>query len=356
VYGDEASDAVKKARREVSKLIKAAQDTEIIFTSGATESNNLAIQGVARALKNEGKDHIVTSEIEHKAVLDSVSALEREGWRVTRIKPKSDGSLDLTDIAAAIEPKTGLLSFMHVNNEIGNINILSKIGQLAGQHNIFFHVDAAQSFGKIAIDVQTMNIHLLSISGHKIYGPKGIGALYVRKRNPNVPIIPLVYGGGHERGLRSGTLAAALIVGLGEAARLAGAEMKKEVTRVDELRDKLYEGLKEKCSDLIVNGSLINRIPHCINISFPGVDSEALMMRLRKGIAVSNGSACTSMDWKSSYVLKAIGVSDAQAKSAVRFGFGRFTTAEEIDYAVKVIGETVNKLKHISNYAPNPDN
>jgi cysteine desulfurase len=280
-------------------------------------------------------------------VLNVVTVLESRGFQISRIKPEEDGSLKSAKIEQAINERTGLISLMHGNNEIGNINIMKEIGGIAKRHDVLFHSDAAQTFGKIAIDVDEMNIHLLSISGHKIYGPKGIGALYVRRENPRVKIEPILFGGGQEEGLRPGTLAVPLIVGLGEAAKIAGAEMKVEVERIDQLRSRLLSGLQAKCPDMVLNGSMKNRLPHCINISFLGIDSDALMNNLRSEIAVSNGSACNSYAPMPSHVLEAIGAEKERARSAIRFGLGRFTTEEEIDYTIDCVSEVVKKLRGV---------
>jgi len=344
-YGTTAEKAVENARAHVAKLINACSSLEIIFTSGATEANNIAIQGYALEMKEQGKNHIITNSIEHKAVLDVCKDLETRGFSVTYLVPREDGTLNLDTLEKAITPATGLISIMHANNEIGVINFVKKIGEIAKQHGILFHCDAAQSFGKIAIDVQEMNIHLLSISGHKIYGPKGIGALYLRKQNPQVLLKRIIFGGGQERGYRSGTLAVPLIVGLGKAAQLALKEMKKDINHAASLRERLLAKLKESISNFKINGSMDFRLPNNLNASFLGVDSEALMMNLRSDLAVSNGSACTSTDWKSSYVLRALGIDESRAKSAIRFGLGRFTTKEEIDYAVECISENVKNLR-----------
>jgi len=347
-YGEYAEQAVESARQEVAALINAEKSSEIVFTSGATESNNIAIQGIAFTMRAKGKDHIITSEIEHKAVLDICHSLEEKGFCVTYLKPTSIGEVNLAELEAAITAQTGLISLMHVNNEIGVINLVTEIGKIAKKHNILFHCDAAQSFGKIAVDMKEMNIHLLSISGHKIYGPKGIGALYVRKQNPKIEIEAILFGGGQEKGLRPGTLAAPLIVGLGEAAKIAKAEIKKDLAHVQKLRDQLMTELKRKCDDISFNSPMESRLPHNLNVCFKGVDSEALMLNLRSDISVSNGSACTSANWTTSHVLKALGQDEDTARSAVRFGFGRFTSAEEIDFAVDCISKTVIRLRQMT--------
>ena len=347
-YGDIAAKAVNEARKEIGIAINALTPSEVIFVSGATEANNLAIHGTALKLKETGKSHIITSSIEHKAVLDVTDELEKQGFHVTYIKPNSEGITDPQEIERAITPKTGLISIMHVNNEIGIINDVKCIGEIAEKHDILFHCDAAQSFGKIPIDVQGMHIHMLSISAHKIYGPKGIGALYVRKKNPKVEIEPLLFGGGQERGLRPGTLATPLIAGLAEASRIAREEMVSEGKRLQDLRDRLFNGLRERCTDIVLNGSIENRLPNNLNVSFLGVDAESLMMNLRSEIAVSNGSACTSANWTSSHVLAGMNIDEERARSAIRFSLGRFTTQEEIDYAIDQICEVVQRLRNTS--------
>lgn len=345
-YGDVAAKAVDNARKEIAAAINSQTPSEVIFVSGATEANNIAIHGTAIRLREAGKSHIITSAIEHKSVLDVSEELERRGFQVTYIQPNSDGITVPQEIEQAITPKTGLISIMHANNEIGTINDIKGIGEIAEKHGILLHCDAAQSFGKIPIDVQGMHIHLLSISAHKIYGPKGIGALYVRKKNPKVEIEPLLFGGGQERELRPGTLATPLIAGLAEASRIAREEMISEGKRLQDLRDRLLNGLKLKCSDVILNGSIENRLPNNLNVSFLGVDAESMMMNLRSEIAVSNGSACTSATWTNSHVLSAMGIDSDRARSAIRFSLGRFTTKEEIDYAVEQITAVVKKLRN----------
>ena len=347
-YGDVAAKAVTDARKEIGIAINSLSSSEIIFVSGATEANNLAIHGTAIKLKEAGKTHIITSAIEHKAVLDVTAELERQSFHVTYVQPDSDGFTDPQKIENAITPKTGLISIMHVNNEIGIINDVKSVGEIAEKHDIFFHCDAAQSFAKIPIDVQGMHIHILSISAHKIYGPKGVGALYVRKKHPKVEIEPLLFGGGQERGLRPGTLATPLIAGLGEASRIAREEMASEGKRLQELRDYLFNGLIEKCPDIVLNGSMENRLPNNLNISFLGVQSETLMNSLRGEVAVSNGSACTSDNWTSSHVLAGMGIDEERKQSAIRFSLGRFTTQDEIDHAIDQIAIVVQRLRNAS--------
>jgi cysteine desulfurase len=345
-YGDIAAKAVTDARKEIGIAINSLSPSEVIFVSGATEANNLAIHGTSINLKEAGKSHIITSAIEHKAVLDVTVELEKQGFQATYVQPDSDGFTDPKKIENAITSKTGLISIMHANNEIGIINDVKSVGEIAEKHDVLFHCDAAQSFGKIPIDVQGMNIHLLSISAHKIYGPKGIGALYVRKKNPKVEVEPLLYGGGQEMGLRPGTLATPLIAGLAEASRIAREEMASEGKRLQELRDYLFNGLIEKCSDIVLNGSIESRLSNNLNISFLGVQSETLMNSLRGEVAVSNGSACTSENWDSSHVLAGMGIDEECKQSAIRFSLGRFTTQEEIDYAIDQIATVVQKLRN----------
>jgi cysteine desulfurase len=347
-YGDIAAKAVSEARKEIGIVINSLAPSEVVFVSGATEANNLAIHGTAIKLKEAGKTHIITSSIEHKAVLDVTDELERQGFQLTYVNPNPEGVTDPQEIERAITPKTGLISIMHANNEIGIINDVKRIGEIAEKHGVLFHCDAAQSFGKIPIDVQEMNVHLLSISGHKVYGPKGVGALYFRKKNPKVEIEPLLFGGGQERGLRPGTLATPLIAGLAEASRIAREEMASEGSRLQELKNYLFNGLIEKCPDIVLNGSIENRLPNNLNVSFLGVQSATLMNSLRGEIAVSNGSACTSENWDSSHVLAGMGINDERIQSAIRFSLGRFTTQEEIDYAVDQITTVVQRLRNAS--------
>ena len=342
-FGWQAEEAVDEARNHVADLI-GADPREIVFTSGATESNNLAIKGAAHFYVKQGK-HIITCKTEHKAVLDTCRHLESEGYEVTYLDPQSDGLLTLPQIEAAMRPDTILVSIMHVNNEIGVIQDLAAIGELCRARKILFHVDAAQSAGKVEIDVDAMKIDLLSLSAHKVYGPKGIGALYVR-RKPRVRLEAQMHGGGHERGMRSGTLPAHQIVGMGEAFRIAKAEMAEENVRIKALRDRLYDGLKD-IEQVFVNGSTEHRVAGNLNISFAYVEGESLMMAL-KDLAVSSGSACTSASLEPSYVLRALGLNDELAHSSIRFSIGRFTTAEEIDYAIGLIRDSIGKLRDLS--------
>ena len=342
-FGWQAEEAVDEARNHVADLI-GADPREIVFTSGATESNNLAIKGAAHFYVKQGK-HIITCKTEHKAVLDTCRHLESEGYEVTYLDPQSDGLLTLPQIEAAMRPDTILVSIMHVNNEIGVIQDLAAIGELCRARKILFHVDAAQSAGKVEIDVDAMKIDLLSLSAHKVYGPKGIGALYVR-RKPRVRLEAQMHGGGHERGMRSGTLPTHQIVGMGEAFRIAKAEMAEENVRIKALRDRLYDGLKD-IEQVFVNGSTEHRVAGNLNISFAYVEGESLMMAL-KDLAVSSGSACTSASLEPSYVLRALGLNDELAHSSIRFSIGRFTTAEEIDYAIGLIRNSIGKLRDLS--------
>lgn len=342
-YGWEAEEAVENARQQVASLI-GADAKEVIWTSGATESDNLALKGIAHFYHKKGK-HIVTSAIEHKAVLDSCRQLEREGFEVTYLEPESNGLIDLEKLKAALRDDTILVSIMHVNNEIGVIQDLEAIGKITRERKIFFHSDAAQSAGKVEIDVNKMNIDLMSFSGHKIYGPKGVGALYVR-RKPRVRLEAQMHGGGHERGMRSGTLAVHQIAGMGEAFRIAQEEMATESARLAGLRDRFLQGI-EGMEEVYVNGDLDQRIPGNINVSFNFVEGESLMMAINR-LAVSSGSACTSASLEPSYVLRAIGRNDELAHSSIRFTFGRFTTEEEVDHAVALTKQKVEKLRELS--------
>ena len=342
-YGWRAERLVDEARKDVAKLINA-DFREIVFTSGATESDNLAIKGVAKFYQGKGK-HIITCKTEHKAVLDTVRQLEREGYEITYLTPKEDGRIDLEDIKNVMRDDTILVSIMHVNNEVGVVQDVKEIGKLTRERGIIFHVDAAQSVGKITVDVREQNIDLLSISAHKMYGPKGMGALFV-SRKPRIRLEAQTHGGGHERGMRSGTLATHQIAGFGMAAKIALEEMNIESKSTKALRDKLYNGLKD-IPAIKVNGNLEHSIPGLLNISFNYVEGESLMMAL-KGMAVSSGSACTSASLEPSYVLRALGLSDELAHSSIRFSIGRFTTEEEIDYVIKEVTKGVNKLRDLS--------
>ncbi|KHL71084.1 cysteine desulfurase [Pseudomonas flexibilis] len=343
VFGWKAEEAVENARRQVADLVNA-DPREIVWTSGATESDNLAIKGVAHFYASKGK-HIVTSKIEHKAVLDTTRQLEREGFEVTYLEPGEDGIITPAMVEAALRDDTILVSIMHVNNEIGTINDIAAIGELTRARGILFHVDAAQSTGKVAIDLETMKVDLMSFSAHKTYGPKGIGALYVR-RKPRVRLEAQMHGGGHERGMRSGTLATHQIVGMGEAFRIAREEMAQDTAHVLALRDRFLKQV-EDMEELYINGSMARRVPHNLNLSFNYVEGESLIMAL-KDLAVSSGSACTSASLEPSYVLRALGRNDELAHSSIRFTFGRFTTEEEVDYAAQKVRQAVAKLRELS--------
>ncbi|MDG6897534.1 cysteine desulfurase IscS [Actinobacillus delphinicola] len=342
-FGWQAEEAVDVARNQIADLI-GADSREIVFTSGATESDNLAIKGAAHFYKTKGK-HIITCKTEHKAVLDTCRQLEREGFEVTYLAPKSDGLIDLAELEAAMRDDTILVSIMHVNNEIGVIQDIEKIGEMCRARNIIFHVDATQSVGKVDIDLKKLKVDLMSMSSHKLYGPKGIGALYVR-RKPRVRLEAIIHGGGHERGMRSGTLPVHQIVGMGEAYEICHKEMATEMPRLKALRDRLYNGLKD-IEETYVNGSMEHRVDTNLNISFNYVEGESLMMALRD-IAVSSGSACTSASLEPSYVLRALGLNDELAHSSIRFTVGRFTTEEEIDYTIELVKNAVAKLRELS--------
>ncbi len=342
-YGWEAEEAVENARVEVAKLVNA-DSKEIVWTSGATESDNLAIKGAAHFYKTKGK-HLVTMKTEHKAVLDTMRELEREGFEVTYLDPRPDGLLDLEVFKAALRPDTIVVSIMMVNNEIGVIQPIKEIGEITRAKGIIFHVDAAQATGKVAIDLEDLKVDLMSFSAHKTYGPKGIGALYVR-RKPRVRLEAQMHGGGHEKGLRSGTLPTHQIVGMGEAFRLARLEMATENERIRMLRDKLLKGFQDM-EEIYVNGDLEHRVPHNLNVSFNYVEGESLIMGMKE-LAVSSGSACTSASLEPSYVLRALGRNDELAHSSIRFTLGRFTTEADIDFAVKLIKERIGKLREMS--------
>jgi cysteine desulfurase len=343
-YGWEAEEGVEQARAQVAKLIGAVEK-EIIYTSGATESNNLAIKGVAEFYKDR-RNHIVTTVTEHKCVLDTCRHLEQQGFTVTYLPVQKNGLVDLEQLRAAVTNKTVVVSVMAVNNEIGVIQPLAEIGKICREKGAFFHTDAAQAAGKIPLDVEAMNIDLMSISGHKIYGPKGIGALYVRRR-PRVRLVALINGGGQERGFRSGTLPTPLCVGLGEAAEICMKEMDAEAKRLTKLRDRMLKGLQAKLPEIYVNGDLDQRIPGNLNISFAYVEGESLMMGI-KGLSVSSGSACTSASLEPSYVLRALGVEEEMAHTSLRIGLGRFTTEQEVDTAVDELVRHVTKLREMS--------
>jgi cysteine desulfurase len=343
-FGWEAEDAVQKARAQIASLI-GAQTKEIVFTSGATESNNLALQGVARFYQDR-KDHIVTVATEHKCVLDTCRHLEQDGFKITYLPVDKTGLIDLEQLKDAITERTVLVSVMAVNNEIGVIQPLKEIGALCRERGAFFHTDAAQAVGKIPLDVNDMNIDLMSISGHKIYGPKGIGALFVRRR-PRVRIQAMIHGGGQERGMRSGTLPTPLCVGIGEACAIAEREMAAETDRVRYLGERFRTAIHSELKDVFLNGHEEHRFPGNINLSFAYVEGESLIMGLRD-LAVSSGSACTSASLEPSYVLRALGVNEELAHTSIRFGIGRFTTEAEIDYAREVVVDQVNKLRAMS--------
>ncbi len=342
-FGWAADDAVEQARHDVAALLNA-DPKEIVWTSGATESDNLAAKGVAHFYQKKGK-HIITSKTEHKAVLDTCRQLEREGFEVTYLDPEPSGLIDLGKLEAAMREDTILVSIMHVNNEIGVIQDITAIGEMTRSRKILLHVDAAQSAGKVPLDMDEMKVDLLSLSAHKIYGPKGIGALYVR-RKPRVRIEAQMHGGGHERGMRSGTLATHQIVGMGEAFRIAKEEMAQDNERLVTLRNRLWDGLKDM-DEVYLNGDLDQRVSGNMNISFAYVEGESLIMAL-KDIAVSSGSACTSSSLEPSYVLRALGREDELAHSSIRFSIGRFTTEEEVDYVVKLVREQVTRLRELS--------
>jgi cysteine desulfurase len=344
-FGWEAEQAVENAREQIAKLIGASAK-EIIFTSGATESNNLAIKGIAEMYKERG-NHIITQVTEHKAVLDTCKRLEKHGYRVTYLPVKADGLIDMDDLRRAVDDKTILVSIMFANNEIGVIQPVAEIGKLCHEKGILFHTDAVQAVGKVPVDVNRMNIDVLSLSGHKIYGPKGVGALYVRRRNPRVQISAQIDGGGHERGMRSGTLNVPGIVGLGEACAIAGEEMASETVRLTGMRDSLRRKFETELDYVEVNGSWEHRLPGNLNMSFVYVEGESLLMGIND-VAVSSGSACTSATLEPSYVLKALGLGDDVAHSSIRFGLGRFNTQAECDYVAEKIIGIVKKLRELS--------
>ncbi|MBF0110086.1 MAG: IscS subfamily cysteine desulfurase [Magnetococcales bacterium] len=343
-FGWEAEQAVESARGEVARLI-GADPREIVFTSGATESNNIAILGIARFHKSRG-NQIITTTIEHKSVLDACRHLESEGFEVTYLPVDANGRLDPDRLAAAIGERTILVSVMAANNEIGVLQPLEAIGAVCRKRQVHFHTDAAQGVGKIPMDVSALNLDLMSISGHKIYAPKGIGALYVRRR-PRVRLQAVMFGGGHERGLRSGTLPTPLIVGLGAACDLCSREMTDENARITALRQRMADGIMSRLTHVVLNGDPVHRLAGNLNISFAYVEGESLMMAI-KDIAVSSGSACTSASLEPSYVLRALGVNEELAHTSIRFGLGRFTTGEEVDHAVRVVVEAVTRLREMS--------
>jgi cysteine desulfurase len=344
-FGWQAEEAVETARKQVADLI-GANPKEIIFTSGATESNNLALKGVAEMYAEKG-NHIITAATEHKAILDTCKRLEKSGIRVTYLAVQADGLVDLNMLRDAITDKTILISIMYANNEIGVIQPMAEIGKIAKEKGILLHTDAVQAVGKIPVDVNANGIHIASLTGHKLYGPKGCGALYVRRRNPRVQLTAQMEGGGHERGMRSGTLNVPGIVGFGKACELAKQEMAEESKRLGYLRDKLKDHLLRELDEVFINGNMEHRLPHNLNISFAYVEGESLLMGIND-VAVSSGSACTSATLEPSYVLKALGAGDDLAHSSIRFGIGRFNTEEEIDYVGNKVVEVVRKLRELS--------
>ena len=344
-FGWAAEEAVDTARQQVAGLI-GANAKEVVFTSGATESDNLAIRGVAEMYREKG-NHIITCVIEHKAVIDTCKRLEKDGARVTYLPVQKDGRISLDDLERAITGQTVLITIMAANNEIGVVQPIAEIGAIAKERGILFHTDAVQMVGKLPFDVNNLKVDLVSISAHKMYGPKGVGALYVRRRNPRVLLAPIIEGGGHERGMRSGTLNVPGIVGFGKAAELAKQEMTAESQRLRELRDYLNEKLHRQLDEIYVNGSMEHRLPHNLNVSFAYVEGESLLMGI-SDVAVSSGSACTSASLEPSYVLKALGAGDELAHSSIRFGLGRWTTKEEVDYVVDKLTSVVSRLRDMS--------
>jgi cysteine desulfurase len=344
-FGWEAEEAVEKARKQIASLIGATAK-EIVFTSGATESNNLAIKGVFEMYAEKG-NHIITAATEHKAVLDTCKRLEKEGGRVTYLAVQTNGLIDLDQLRAAITDKTILITIMYANNEIGVLQPVAEIGKIARERGVLFHTDATQAVGKVPVDVNKDNIDIASISAHKMYGPKGVGALYVRRRNPRVQLTAQIDGGGHERGMRSGTLNVPGIVGLGAACELAQKEMPEESKRLAYLRDKLKDRLLAGLDEVYINGTTEHRLPNNLNISFAYVEGESLLMGIND-VAVSSGSACTSATLEPSYVLKALGAGDDLAHSSIRFGLGRFNTEEEVDYVCAKVIDVVKKLRELS--------
>jgi len=342
-FGWKADEAVEEARSHVANLVNC-DPREIVWTSGATEADNLAIKGVARFYKSKG-NHIVTSKIEHKAVLDPCRQLEREGFEVTYLDPDDKGVISSNAVQSAIKDNTVLVSIMHINNELGTINNIKKIGEIVRDRGIFFHVDAAQSTGKVEIDLEKIPVDLMSFSAHKTYGPKGIGALYVR-RKPRVRLEALIHGGGHERGMRSGTLATHQIVGMGEAFRLANNEMPDDLVKITKFHEKFLQKVRE-IDHVYINGDLDNKVPNILNISFNFVEGESLIMGL-KDIAVSSGSACTSASLEPSYVLRALGRKDELAHSSIRFSFGRFTSEDDVEDTLNILGNVVQRLRELS--------
>ena len=345
VFGWTAEEAVENARAQIARLINATPK-EIIFTSGATESNNLAIKGVAEMYREKG-NHIITQVTEHKAVLDTCKRLEKNGCEVTYLPVERDGRINLDDLRRAITPKTILISIMYANNEIGVIQPMGEIGKIAKEKGVLFHSDAVQAVGKIPVDVQKDNIDIVSLTAHKLYGPKGCAALYVRRKNPRVQLAAIIDGGGHERGMRSGTLNVPGIVGFGKACEICQNEMAQESERLRRLRERLKDGIFAQLDEVYINGSMSHRLPHNLNVSFAYVEGESLLMGIND-VAVSSGSACTSATLEPSYVLKALGVGEDLAHTSIRFGLGRFNTEEEVDYVIGRVVETVNRLRELS--------
>jgi cysteine desulfurase len=344
-FGWTAEEAVENARGQVAALI-GANPKEIIFTSGATESNNLAIKGAAWMYREKG-NHIITQSTEHKAVLDTCKRLEKDGYEVTYLPVQKDGRIDLDELRRAITPKTILISIMYANNEIGVLQPMAEIGKIAKEKGIYFHTDGVQAAGKVPVDVNKDGIDLMSMTAHKIYGPKGVGALYVRRKNPRVQLAAIIDGGGHERGMRSGTLNVPGIVGFGKACDICKNEMPQEAERLGRLRDRLKDRTLSQLDEVFINGSMVHRLPNNINISFAYVEGESLLMGIND-VAVSSGSACTSATLEPSYVLKALGVGEDLAHTSIRFGLGRFNTEEEVDYVVDRVVETVKRLRELS--------
>jgi cysteine desulfurase len=349
-FGWEANEAVERARGQVAAGI-GAEAREIVFTSGATEANNLAVKGVAQALRRKG-NHLVTAATEHKSVLDPMRRLSREGWELTVIPCDSFGRVSAADVDRAITDRTVLVSIMAANNEVGSLNPIREIGRVCRDRGVYFHTDATQALGRILLDVRRDEIDLLSLSGHKIYGPKGIGALFVRRSDPQVRLLGQLDGGGHERGLRSGTVPVPLVVGLGVAVQLAVEERDEESRRLQELRDALYRGIVERVPEVRLNGHPVERLPGNLNLSFAYVDGEALMMAMRE-VAVSSGAACSSTEPEPSHVLLAMGLDEDSARASLRFGLGRFTTAEEIEFAIESVASSVARLRaHSAAWSP----
>jgi cysteine desulfurase len=344
-FGWTAEKAVEEARAKIAKLI-GATDKEIVFTSGATESNNIAIKGAMEMYAEKG-NHIITSPTEHKAILDTCHYLESKGCQVTYLPVDKYGQVNPADVEKAITAKTVLVSVMFANNEIGTVNKIQEIAKICKAKGVLFHTDAVQAVGKIPVDVEKMGIDILSLSAHKMYGPKGIGALYVRRRSPRVRLAPIIHGGGHERGMRSGTLNVPAIVGFGKAAEVAMRDMGKEIPRIQAMRDRLWKAIQAELDEVYLNGHPTERLPNNLNVSFAYVEGESLIMGMKE-LAVSSGSACTSASLEPSYVLKSIGVGEDLAHTSIRFGLGRFTTDEEIDYTIRKVVETVKRLRDLS--------